>query len=122
MRFGLANTPKTFMKLMNNVFWEYLDKCLIVFIDDILVYSRTKGEREWHLCVAMNKLCEHQLFAKLRSVVLENKYRIIGSCGYGRGSSCGSRKKPHQLLIGLCLRVPQRCIVFSGWLATIKSL
>lgn len=43
MRFGLANAPKTFMKLMNNVFWEYLDKCLIVFIDDILVYSRTKG-------------------------------------------------------------------------------
>lgn len=65
MPFGLTNAPAAFMKLMNNVFREYLDKCVIVFIDDILVYSRTKEEHEWHLHVVMNKLREHQLFAKL---------------------------------------------------------
>lgn len=42
MPFGLTNVPAAFMKLMNNMFREYLDKCVIVFIDDILVYSRIK--------------------------------------------------------------------------------
>ena len=65
MSFGLTNGPAAFMKLMNNVFREYLDKCVIVFIDDILVYSRSKEEHEWHLRVVMNKLREQQLFAKL---------------------------------------------------------
>lgn len=45
--FGLTNVQAAFVKLMNNVFWEYLDKCVILFIDDILVYSRSKGEHEW---------------------------------------------------------------------------
>ena len=65
MPFGLTNGPSAFMKLMNNVFREYLDKCVIVFIDDILVYSRSKEEHEWHLRVVINKLREQQLFAKL---------------------------------------------------------
>ena len=65
MPFALTNAPVAFMKLMNNMFWEYLDKCVIVFIDDILVYSRRKEEHEWHLRVVMNKLREQQLFAKL---------------------------------------------------------
>ena len=65
MPFGQTNGPAAFMKLMNNVFREYLDKCVIVFIDDILVYSRSKEEHEWHLRVVINKLREQQLFAKL---------------------------------------------------------
>ena len=51
MPFGLTNAPAAFMKLMNNVFREYLDKCVIVFIDEILVYSKSKGEHDWHLRV-----------------------------------------------------------------------
>ncbi|WZZ69600.1 hypothetical protein YC2023_080970 [Brassica napus] len=65
MSFGLTNAPTAFMKLMNNVFREYLDKCVIVFIDDILVYSKSKGEHDWHLRVVLNKLREQQLYAKL---------------------------------------------------------
>ncbi|XP_048607727.1 uncharacterized protein LOC111211085 isoform X2 [Brassica napus] len=65
MPFGLTNAPATFMKLMNDVFREHLDKCVIVFIDDILVYSRSRGEHAEHLRIVLGKLREHQLFAKL---------------------------------------------------------
>ena len=49
MPFGLTNAPAAFMKLMNDVFREHLDKCVIVFIDDILVYSRSREEHAEHL-------------------------------------------------------------------------
>nr|GEZ05785.1 hypothetical protein [Tanacetum cinerariifolium] len=49
MPFGLTNTPAVFMDLMNHIFHEYLDKFVIMFIDDILVYSKTKEEHEEHL-------------------------------------------------------------------------
>jgi hypothetical protein len=53
------------MYLMNKVFMEYLDKFVVVFIDDILVYSRSEVEHEEHLCLALQKLREHRLYAKL---------------------------------------------------------
>jgi hypothetical protein len=49
MSFGLTNAPAYFMYMMNTVFMEYLDKFIVVFIDDILVYSRNKEEHEGHL-------------------------------------------------------------------------
>nr|ABB46832.2 retrotransposon protein, putative, Ty3-gypsy subclass [Oryza sativa Japonica Group] len=64
MSFGLTNAPAFFMNLMNQVFMEYLDKFVVVFIDDILIYSRTKEEHEEHLRLALEKLREHQLYAK----------------------------------------------------------
>jgi hypothetical protein len=56
MSFGLTNAPAYFMYLMNKVFMEYLDKFVVVFIDDILVYSRSEEEHEEHLCLALQKL------------------------------------------------------------------
>jgi hypothetical protein len=50
---------------MNKVFMEYLDKFVVVFIDDILVYSRNEEEHEEHLRLALQKLQEHRLYAKL---------------------------------------------------------
>jgi hypothetical protein len=47
--FGLTNAPTLFMDLMNRVFQPYLDKCVVVFIDDILVYSKSYEEHEQHL-------------------------------------------------------------------------
>jgi hypothetical protein len=56
MSFGLTNAPAYFMYLMNKVFMEYLDKFVVVFIDDILVYSRIEEEHEEHLRLALQKL------------------------------------------------------------------
>jgi hypothetical protein len=62
MSFGLTNTPAYFMYLMNKVFMEYLDKFVVVFIDDILVYSRSEEE---HLHLALQRLRGHRLYVKL---------------------------------------------------------
>jgi hypothetical protein len=62
MSFGLTNAPAYFMYLMNKVFMEYLDRFVIVFIDDILVFSKTIEEHEEHLRFVLEK--PNQLYAK----------------------------------------------------------
>jgi hypothetical protein len=62
---GLSNAPDVFMCLMNGVFRNYLDKFGIVFLDDILVYSKWKEENEHHIRMVLQVLREHQLYAKL---------------------------------------------------------
>ena len=64
MPFGLTNAPAAFMDLMNQVFRAYLDKFVIVFIDDILIYSRSREEHAKHLRMVLSTLSEHQLYAK----------------------------------------------------------
>ena len=64
MSFGLTNAPAVFMDLMNRVFEEYLDKFVIIFIDNILVYSRTMKEHELHLKIVLEKLRKKRLYAK----------------------------------------------------------
>jgi hypothetical protein len=64
MSFGLTNALAYFMYLMNKVFMEYLDKFAVVFIDDILVFSRNEEEREEHLRLVLQKLREHRLYTK----------------------------------------------------------
>ena len=64
MPFGLTNSPAVFMDLMNRTFRPYLDKCVVVFIDDILVYSKSKQEHEEHLRIVLEILREKQLYAK----------------------------------------------------------
>jgi hypothetical protein len=64
MSFGLTNAPAYFMSMMNKVFMEYLDKFVVVFIDDILVFSKSEEEHEEHLRLVLEKLQEHQLYAK----------------------------------------------------------
>jgi hypothetical protein len=65
MSFGLTNALAYFMYLMNKVFMEYLGKFVMVFIDDILIYSRNEEEHEEHLRLVLHKLWEHRLYAKL---------------------------------------------------------
>ncbi|KAL0291142.1 UNVERIFIED_CONTAM: Transposon Tf2-12 polyprotein [Sesamum calycinum] len=65
MPFGLTNAPAAFMALMNRTFQEYLDQFIIVFIDDILVYSKNREEHEQHLRIVLQILKEKELYAKL---------------------------------------------------------
>jgi hypothetical protein len=64
MLFGLTNALAYFMNLMNKVFIEYLDKFVMVFIDDIVIYSKDEGEHEEHLWLVLQKLRDNQLYAK----------------------------------------------------------
>ena len=64
MSFGLTNAPAYFMNLMNKVFMDELDKFVIVFIDNILIYSKSVQEHEQHLQVVLEKLRAHKLYAK----------------------------------------------------------
>jgi hypothetical protein len=63
--FGLTNAPATFMHLMHQIFGPFLDKFVLVFLDDILVYSRTPVEHEQHVRQVLDLLRRNQLFAKL---------------------------------------------------------
>jgi hypothetical protein len=64
MSFGLTNAPTYFMYLMNKVFMEYLDKFVVVIIDDILLFSKTEEEHEKHLRLVLEKLWSNKLYDK----------------------------------------------------------
>ena len=63
---GLCNTPSTFQRLMNDIMGEYIDDFLLVYLDDILVFSTTQHEHKLHLRLVFQKLREHKLQAKLK--------------------------------------------------------
>jgi hypothetical protein len=63
LSFRLTNAPAHFMYLMNSVFMSELDKFVVVFIDNILFYSKNKEEHEKHLCIILQRLRDHQLYA-----------------------------------------------------------
>ena len=64
MSFGLTNAPVAFMDLMHRVFQPYLDQFVVVFVDDILIYSKSEKEHEDHLRIVLHTLRNHQLYAK----------------------------------------------------------
>jgi hypothetical protein len=65
MSFGLNNVPTVFMDMMIRVFHDYLDQFTVVFIDDILIYSKTSEEHKEHLCKVLERLRSEKLYAKL---------------------------------------------------------
>ena len=62
--FGLTNAPTTFMRLMHGIFHPFLDNFVLIFIDDILVYSKNVEEHKEHLWIVLEMLRKHQLYAK----------------------------------------------------------
>jgi hypothetical protein len=64
MSFGLTKAPAYFMYLMNSVFMPELDKFVVVFIDDILIYSKTEEDHADHLRIVLQRLRDHRLYAK----------------------------------------------------------
>src|SRR5437762_7503438 len=65
MPFGLSNAPATFQTLMNDIFRDLLDICVIVYLDDILIYSKNKEENVQQLYQVLQCLKDHQLYAKI---------------------------------------------------------
>ena len=64
MPFGLTNAPVAFMDLMHRVFQPYLDRFIVVFVDDILIYSKSEEEHEGHLKIVLQVFWDHHLYAK----------------------------------------------------------
>jgi hypothetical protein len=65
MSFRLTNVPAVFMDMVNRAFHDYLDQFTVVFIDNILIYSRTSKEHEDHLQKAFERFLKEKLYAKL---------------------------------------------------------
>ena len=65
MPFGLTNTPAVFMDMMSGIFRPFLNKFVVVFVDDILIYSASEAEHAEHLRIALQLLRDHKLYAKL---------------------------------------------------------
>ena len=103
MPFGLTNAPAAFMDLMNRVFSPYLDRFVIVFIDDILVYSRIEKEHAKHLRIILRTLEKSQLFAKFSKCefwldkvgFLGHVISVEGVCGSPKGGSSVELEKTH---------------------------
>ena len=79
VRFGLTNAPTTLMCLMNNVIHKYLDKFVIIFIDEILIYSKNEEEHKEHLKFVLQTLREHKLYAKFsKCEIFQDKIQYLG--------------------------------------------
>ena len=79
MPFGLTNCLAVFMFLMNNMMHNYLDKFVVMFIDDIIIYSTTEEEHKEHLKIVLQELREHQLFAKFSNCdFFKDKIQYLG--------------------------------------------
>ena len=93
MPFGLTNAPAVFMALMNKVFQPYLDRFVIVFIDDILVYSRDEEEHANHLRLVLQTLREKQLYAKFNKCEFWlDQVVFLGHIVSGEGIKVDSKK------------------------------
>jgi hypothetical protein len=91
--FGLTNAPATFMCLMNNVLRKFLDKFVLVFIDDILIYSKNIEEHEEHLRLVLQVLREHQLYAKFSKCdFFQKKIHYLGHVMFEEGVAVDPNK------------------------------
>jgi hypothetical protein len=86
LSFGLTNCPSTFQQAMNDVFHDYLNKFVIVYLDDILIYSRSAAEHEHHLRLVLQRLREHKLYCRphkchFNQAELEYLGHIVGASG-----------------------------------------
>ena len=91
MPFGLTNAPAAFMDLMNRIFRPYLDQFVIVFIDDILIYSGSGEEHAEHLRIILQTLREHRLYAKLNKCQFWlDSVAFFGTHSFCRGGLSGS--------------------------------
>jgi hypothetical protein len=93
LAFGLTNAPATFQGLMNDVFRPYLDAFVNVYIDDILVFSKTLAEHLTHLRTVLERLREHKLYGKLsKCSFLQKEMEFLGHVISGQGIQVDPKK------------------------------
>ena len=80
MSFGLTNALATFSRLMNSIFMEHLDKFVVVYLDDILIYSKNEEEHAEHLRLVLMKLRGHRLYAKFWLPEVTYLGHVISGC------------------------------------------
>ena len=91
MPFGLTNAPVAFMDLMNRIFHPYLDRFVVVFVDDILIYSPLIESHEEHLRIVLQLLREHRLYAKFSKCEFWlPEVKILGHVVSGSGVNVNS--------------------------------
>ncbi|KAJ9516908.1 hypothetical protein QJQ45_027301 [Haematococcus lacustris] len=91
--FGLCNAPATFQRLMNDIFRKELDDCVIVYLDDILIFSRNQQEHAQHLRRVLDLLQEHKLYAKLSKCEFAlDKTEFLGHIISSAGIACDPAK------------------------------
>ena len=79
MPFGLTNAPTVFQHITNHIFRDLLDICLIIYLDDLLVYSKTQEEHDSHVLLVLRQLREHGLNAKLEKCRFDyNQVEFLG--------------------------------------------
>ena len=93
MPFGLTNAPTAFMDLMHRIFQPYLDQFVMVFVDDILIYSQSEWEHEYHLRIVLQLLRDHQLYAKFSKCEFWlTEVRFLGHVASASGVSVDPEK------------------------------
>jgi hypothetical protein len=93
MSFGLTNAPVHFTYLMNSVFMPKLDKFVVVFIDEILIYSKNKEEHAQHLWIVLSCLRDHQLYAKFSKCTFWlGEIQFLGHVFSAKGIAVDSNK------------------------------
>lgn len=117
MPFGLTNAPAAFMDLMHGEFGPYLDRFVVIFIDDVLIYSKTAEEHEQHLRTVLQLLREKQLYAKLSKCDFWPS--PTSAILFLQMGSALTLRRWQQWQIGRDRRMLRRSTVFSDWQAAI---
>lgn len=81
----MTSAPATFITLMSDVFRDLLDICVIVYLDDIFIYSKTEEEHQQHVRAVLERLKEHKLYAKMEYQFGVDRLEFLGHSGDGQG-------------------------------------
>ena len=93
MPFRLTNAPAVFQHMMNDIFREHLDDFVVIYLDDILIYSKNEEEHEKHVRLVLEKLRERGLYAKLEKCLFhQSEMEFLGFVATTEGLKMDSKK------------------------------